>query len=249
VLEEKSQDVPDLTTVLELYTLLIGGYQDQQRAPVVSSAREPTCNRQRSASETSHIPVDSSVTSSNGGKVMSLQHISLGVNGRTHSGGIPLQGAAMHSTTADSTTLMGSGVVAHSAHEHHSQFQPTLFAPFNVSGSETGIALAGISHGKTSGTTESVASAAVLRQSTSASGTAISGGQLSTGSFLQLQEFHLPKIVGGDNAQLELQLQLVEQVHLLLEVQQMLQDTLDYLVHVLRYHVDVTFPAVKICEA
>jgi hypothetical protein len=241
--DDKPQEIPDLTTVLELYTLLNGGYHDQSRnntgaAPMNGGSSSRSAAPRLQSTSQGHV---TSLTSSFGaggtGNRVSLQQISVMCN----------DDAVKHSQQPLSQHPQETPVP-------QPPFQPTLFAAFNASASETGIAVATLSH--TRFNSSSITSAAgALRQSTSATGTAVSGGQLSTGSFLQLQEFHLPKIVGAnglggtgadgdDNVQLELQLQLVEQVHFLLEVQQLLHDTLEYLVHVLHYYSDQLFPTV-----
>ncbi|CUG84982.1 Hypothetical protein, putative [Bodo saltans] len=256
--DEKPQEIPDLTTVLELYTLLNGGYHDANRnntgaAPMNGGSSSRSVGPRVQSASRGHVP---SLTSSFGaggtGTRVSLQQISVMCNDEQN------QQRQMQQQQQVSPQQPQGRVVAEAAlSPQPPPFQPTLFAAFNASASETGIVVATMSH--TRFNSSSITSAAgALRQSTSATGTAVSGGQLSTGSFLQLQEFHLPKIVGAnglggvggaegdDNVQLELQLQLVEQVHFLLEVQQLLHDTLEYLVHVLHYHSGQLFPTVPV---
>lgn len=254
-MDDKGQEVPDLTTVLELYTLLNGGYQDKQR--ISRNVGSASSRRQLGSTHTSNIRVegaevtelhcrvanlDGSTVADEGSNVakLSLRQISLSANAHDE--------APLPRGSSPNATLTAGGSLSASTNHHHNTtnaFQPTLFAPFNVSNSETGIALAAMSHTRTSHGASVASAHGLMVHSNSASGTAVSGGQLSAGSFMQLQEFHLPKVIGGDNVQQEIQLQLVEQVHVLLEVQQMLHDTLDYLIRVLQFHIEVRFPAVS----
>lgn len=215
--------IPDLTTVLELYTLLIGGHPVGTALSAAPTDTDPTRSRDPSVGQPQHAtsPQHSNFSAPTAAHppplVASAAEGGKGSGSWEHHEMHPVRGQDSDSTRTES----------------HPKFQPTLASPYNFSGSETGIVMLRSQNG--GGRHLGSSQNSVLRLSST--GTAVTGGALSTGSFLHMTEFQLPKVLADEGAK-EVQLQLIEQVNLMLEVQQMLFDTLEYLIKVAKFHVE-----------
>lgn len=189
-----SKDIPDLTTVLELYQLLLGQHPNN---PALSMMAPPT--EADSAAKVSIHGISLAVPKASGDTAVVSSSADSSVKG----------------TPMSNMSCSDSGVL-----------QPMMMSHSQARAAQ----MLGSS------------TSSALRHLNSSSGTTVTGGMLSTGSFLQFHEFHMPKVLEDDGAR-EVQLQLIEQVNLMLELQQMLWDTLEYLVHVVRYNAEQDWTA------
>lgn len=210
------REVPDLTTVLELYTLLVGGADRNPAATTGSVSR-------------SQISVGTALSAAASPQQQSRNN--------PHNATTSSSNPSANSATTGSSNQSGNGTILSSqppigmatANISQARFQPTLLKPYDMAGSETGI------HLPLRGGVMSITSQhAGHEMHSSTASTMMSAGS----SFLGPQAANglgMPVIL-RDDGQHEEQRQLIEQVRAMLELQQLMLETLDYLLGVLRHH-------------